>query len=1125
LRDGNPQHESVKETNADSCNAKTQSVVVCSQRRCPYPILKDSNNFDQLISIKSYEERHMKRNILYAVMALVLVFSNASAVFAQDGGPDRTAGRELPASVEELRLETPVTATGLFGNVLDSSLVGAEGPSKVIIRLSADSGAGAYDKGNDEGKAKNNARTQQDAFIKSVRQIDPNARLLGQVQLVMNAVFVEVDASVLPQLALDSRVVRIAPVGDYQIDLSETVPYIGAAAVQAKGITGKGIKVAVLDSGIDYTHAAFGGSGNPAVFDANDPTIIERKTFPTKKVVGGYDFVGEAWEGGAASPPLAPDPDPLDKGDGAGHGTHVAHIIGGVGGVAPGVSLYAVGVCSKVSTACSGIALIQGMEFAVDPNGDGRVKDRVDIVNMSLGSLYGQPFDDDLSTAVDNATKLGVLTVAAAGNGADKPYVTDTPGSAPTALSVAQTNVPSAVLALMQVIAPASIVGEYPAVFQPWSVPLTSVIEAPVQYGDGVGGNLDGCAAFTAGSLTGKIVLVDRGACNFSLKISNISVGGGLVGIIGLIASGDPFEGADGGDRPIDIPGYMITLANADILRSGLPDTVVRFDPNVGIALVGSMVGSSSRGPQHEDTTLIKPEIGAPGSSVSAIYGTGTGTGPFGGTSGATPMVAGSAALLLDAYNGGKSNHGHGDHREGMGFGNGLTPLEVKALLMNNAETNIINDVLLGDLAPITRIGGGEVRVDQALAAPVLAFDKNVPTAALGFGFVDVADGVVTLKKTVVIRNIDNKRHTYSITPIFRFADDEANGAVTVSAPEEVVVKPGRGKDTKFNVTLTINGALLNGNYMNSGSNGANPAVLTLNEYDGYLLFDDGRDQFQMPWHVLPRKDARVVPDTTTIIPESFPQVIGLDNTGVGTAQNDAYALIAVSDDLPEGGMGQASPTPDLRAVGINTFTVPAGFCSDDPSFLWAFAINTWERQQHLVPVEYDIYLDTNQDGGDDYVVFNFDNSLSGSLSDGRQVTWAADLATGDATAFFFAEHSTNTGNTVLLVCGEQIGLSGADILATSVNMRVEAVDWYNGGPGDVIDGLTVTPLGEQYFGAPIDVPGNTYDPAALEVYDYGSWPGNTPELGLMLLTNGDRGTGARGGATQDTEALLFTVP
>lgn len=1061
----------------------------------------------------------MKRKILYALMALMLIFSNASAVFAQDGGPDRLAGRELPAGLGELRLDTPIEMDGLSANVLDSSLIGADGANKVIIQLSADSGAVAFEKGLDERNAKNLAKTQQDAFLTSVRNVDPSARVLGQVQLVLNAVFVEVDASVLPLLAQDSRVVRIAPVGNYEIDLSETVPYIGATAVHEMGVTGKGIRVAELDSGIDYTHAALGGSGNVADFTANDPTILEPGTFPTAKVVGGIDFVGEVWPVGD----LAPDPDPLDKGTGAGHGTHVAHIIGGVGGVAPGVSLYAVKVCSPVSTSCSGIALIKGMEFAADPNGDGKVKDRVDLINMSLGSDYGQPFDDDLSAAVNNATKFGILTVASAGNGGDKPYVAGTPASAVTALSVAQTSVPSAFLPLMQVLAPASIAGQYPAIFQPWSAPLTTAIQAPLQYGNGAGGNLDGCAAFAAGSLAGKIVLVNRGACNFTLKIKNIATGGGLIGIIGLIAPGDPFEGGDGGDRPINIPGYMISQTNANKLRSGLPNTVVKFDPAVGVPLVRTVVGSSSRGPQHEDTALIKPEIGAPGASVSAIYGTGTGTGPFGGTSGAAPMVTGSAALLLEAYGGGKFIGQ--STPSGKAIGHGLTPLEAKALLMNNAETNIISDALTGALAPISRIGGGEVRVDRAFSAPVVAWDKDVPTGALGFGFVDVADDVVTLTKTVVLRNLDNQSHTYTVTPSFRFADDVANGAVTVSAPTQVVVTPGLGRDTTFDVTLTIDGALLRGNYMNSGGNGANPSVLTLNEYDGYLVLDDGHQSIHLAWHVLPRKAAQEVPDTTAIIPGSFPQEIGLNNLGVGTAQNDAYSLLAVSPNILEGGLGAQSPTPDIRAVGINTFPVPAGYCSANESFLWAFAINTWERQQHLLPVHHYVFLDTNQDGTDDYVVFNSDNSGFNSLSDGRQLTFAQNLTTLKSSAFFYTEHSMNTGNTVFYICGEQVGLTGTDMLKTNVNMWVYAQDWYYGGPGDMVEGLTVTPLGEQHYGVPTDVAGNTFDPAGLAIYDFGLFPGNTPELGLMLVTNGDRGTGARGGATQFTEALLFRVP
>jgi subtilisin family serine protease len=902
------------------------------------------------------------------------------------------------------------------------------------------------------------------------------------------------------------------------MDLSETVPYIGASAVQDTGFDGSGIKVAVLDSGIDYTHSALGGSGDPADYASNDSTIVEPGTFPTAKVVAGYDFVGSLWPNDVE----LPDPDPLDDGPEAGHGTHVAHIIGGMGGVAPGVDLYAVKVCSSVSTACSGIALIQGMDYAIDPNGDGKYADRVDIINMSLGSDYGQPFDDDLSAAVENATMLGTLTVSSAGNGGDKPYVQGSPSSAPSALSVAQTAVPSAFLPLMQVLAPAAIVGDYPAVFQPWSAPLTEAIEAPLQFADGAGGNTLGCDPFAPGSLTGMIVLVDRGACNFTLKIKNIGDAGGLIGIIGLVAPGDPFAGGDGGDGPITIPGYMISQENSNILKSGLPDTVVRFDPTVGISMVGSMVGSSARGPQHESTMLIKPEIGAPGASVSAIAGTGTGEGPFGGTSGASPMVAGSAALVLQAFGGTKATVK--GTPPGKAFGHGLTPVEVKALLMNNGETNIINDVLIDTLAPITRIGGGEVRVGRAIAAPIAAWDKDAPSGALSFGFVDVADDVVTLKKTVQIRNLANKKLVYTVTPTFRFADDAANGAVSISAPSQVVVKPGQGRYTYFDVTVTIDGAALRANYMNSGSMGADPSGLTLNEYDGYIVLDDGSHPVHLAWHVLPRKAADVTPDTTELIPGAFPQVIGLDNSGVGVAQNDAYALLATSPDQPEGGYGQQSPTPDIRAIGINTYPVPAGYCSADASFIWAFVINTWERQEHLLPVSHQVELDTNQDGVIDYVVLNRDVSFN-SLSDGRQLSWAYNVATGSASAWFYAEHAMNTGNTMMYICGEQIGLSGVDMLATNVDMNVFAQDWYYGGPGDLVEGLTVTPLGEQFYGVASDVPGNTYDPAGLAVYDFGSFPGNTPELGLMLVTNSDRGAGARGGATQDTEALLFFAP
>jgi subtilisin family serine protease len=352
------------------------------------------------------------------------------------------ASAQLPASISGLRLAEPLTMQA-DRSVIDPALVNGDGPQRVLVRLRSPSVAKHVKQSKGNGAAhKQRLISEQSAFVKRASKMAPGAKKLADAQVVLNAVAMEVDAAAIEELAKDPDVYRISRVKDYELDLSETVPYIGALNPPASGFDGSGVSVAVLDSGIDYYHADLGGTGNPADYLADDPTIIEPGTFPTADVVGGWDFTGSNWPAGAE----LPDPDPLDDGPAAGHGTHVADIIGGNLGVAPGVDLYAVKVCSSISSSCSGIALINGMEFSVDPNRDGDPSDAVDIINMSLGSGYGQPFDDDLSQAVENASGLGVLTVSSAGNCGDLPYCTGTPSSAPSALSVAQTQVPSAAL-------------------------------------------------------------------------------------------------------------------------------------------------------------------------------------------------------------------------------------------------------------------------------------------------------------------------------------------------------------------------------------------------------------------------------------------------------------------------------------------------------------------------------------------------------------------------------------------------------------------------------------------------------------------------------------------------------
>ncbi len=120
------------------------------------------------------------------------------------------------------------------------------------------------------------------------------------------------------------------------------MPFIGANKVwQSLGAQGQGMTVALVDTGIDYTHKDFGGSGDPADYANNDPNVIEPGTFPTKKVIGGYDFVGSNYDVVDDDPTNdipRPDSDPLDR---DGHGTHTGGTCCGIGvpgKIGPGVA-------------------------------------------------------------------------------------------------------------------------------------------------------------------------------------------------------------------------------------------------------------------------------------------------------------------------------------------------------------------------------------------------------------------------------------------------------------------------------------------------------------------------------------------------------------------------------------------------------------------------------------------------------------------------------------------------------------------------------------------------------------------------------------------------------------------
>lgn len=867
-------------------------------------------------------------------------------------------------------------------------------------------------------------------------------KVLARVQNAHNAVAVSIDAAQLAQVAAITGVAKVRPVLDYQLDLSATVPYVGAATAQAQGVDGSGVTVAVLDSGIDYTHRNLGGAGTAEAYAAaygtatSDPknTTLDG-LFPTAKVVGGYDFVGESWP----NTPEAPDPDPIDL---EGHGTHVADIIAGKSldgahkGVAPGAKLVAVKVCSAVATSCSGIALLQGMDYAIDPDGDGDTSDAVDVINMSLGSSYGQ-FEDDLTQASSNAVRLGVVVVASAGNSANKPYVVGSPSIAPGVISVAQTEVPGAVAIPLVVNAPAAIAGTYANTqTMEWAAVDRSVTGDVVYIGRGCPG--DALLANPAG----KIALIDRGTCSVSLKV-DVGADAGAVGVlIGLVAPGDAVSFSFGGGDTF-VPSLVIqqSLSNAIKAQLTAGTTVnVTLSPDSGISLKGSITASSSRGPSTSAQT-IKPEIGAPGASMSAEVGTGTGETPFGGTSGAAPMVSGGAALLLQAFPSRK-------------------PEQIKAMLMNSAETTIYTNpaLLPGQLAPITRIGAGEMRVDRALALTTIAYNRESKSAALSFGTVD-ASGPIVIEKKLRIENLGKYGRAYSITPSFRYADDQASGAV------RVIVRPftyvsARGHED-IDVKLVIDPSKLPEWTLNGGSQGGNGALLNGPEYDGYLTLSSSGEKLTVPWHVLPRKAAEA--DAELVARGKPGPSLKLRNRGVETSLYEVFSLAGQSTKIPRSeipGPGSNQAVIDLRSVGVRYLS--ADVAGED---LIEFAFNTNGRRAHpAYPGGFEVDIDTNGDGVVDYFVYNSENG--GFAVSGQTVVAVQSATTGATGVYYFADADLNSGNIIMTVPMAALGI----VPGTTITFDALAYDnYFSGLISDSIEGMVFTP-GNERFGV-VDLP------------------------------------------------------
>lgn len=955
----------------------------------------------------------MKPRRLLAVLLSAVVLVGWALPAAALGG-----SYAIPQKIEVSQLDGEGKAAAFKPKAAD-----LESYQAVVIELSDRSLVDEIDYRASAGKSME--KHEQKAYVTGIKGkqaeivkevVARGGKVVAQYQRAYNGIAARIKGKDIQSIAAMPGVAAIHPVQKIYLDNETSVPFIGADDVwqMAAGglpVDGRGIKVAVIDTGIDYTHATFGGPGTAEAYETNDPNVVEAGTFPTAKVVGGWDFAGTNYDADDPSAVPVPDPDPLDEN---GHGTHVAGTIAGFGvansaggykvgpGVAPGALLYAYKVFGREGTTDLVAAAI---EMALDPDQDGDLSDRVDVINMSLGSPFGSPTDPS-AVAAQAATRLGVIVVASAGNSGNIPYITGSPGVAPGVISVASSLDNGIVYNAIMVNSPSSIAGLKLAVEAAITPPLA---KTGPKTGDLVYCGLAVTPDQVPASVAGKIALIDRGVCTFAQKILNAQSKGAIAVVVANNQPGDPI--VMGGDPTgINIPAVMIRNVDGAAIKSALASGPVNVTLSADLVipkpeLADTLSTFTSRGPGRTGYANIKgaylpeggtfkPEIAAPGQDIrSAAVGSGDEGVLMSGTSMASPHVAGVAALMRQLHPDWKVE-------------------EIKAALMNTATC--AKD-LAGVPYSLTLQGAGRVRVDEAAKLEAVALPGG-----LAFGSVAVTGNKTSAAKDITVVNKSDENKTYTVT--WEFLLPSFNGAgVTVSVPSTLAV-PAHEK-VKLPVRLTFDPALLNdANPLSNFDKG-------LNEYCGYIVLTgtDG-EVLKVPFTVLPYKACDVKYHPSSLNAGKKSQV-ALDNKSAVDGYASFFPLLGVSAKdkaLPE--------ESDIKYVGARPVPGTAGSVLE-------FAVATYGPWCTLETNEFDFLIDMAADGTVDYILFCYDlGYVTSGTFNGRVASFLYNAATGVIIPEYYVGYygaSFNTSVVSLYVDAADLGLDAASGMSV---MAVPAV-------------------------------------------------------------------------------------
>ncbi|HEX3552762.1 MAG TPA: S8 family serine peptidase [Thermoanaerobaculia bacterium] len=874
---------------------------------------------------------------------------------------------------------------------------------------------------------------EQAAITGRLAAAAPGAVQLYRVQKAFNGIALLVSIDQIESLRALSGVRSVHPIEMDVPTNSTSVPFLGTPkvwdAINSLGLglnaDGSGIRIGIIDTGIDYLHANFGGTGLAADYTTEKSDTANFTTagtaaggsFPTAKVVGGTDFVGDAYNGSTVPVPT-PDANPMDC---FGHGSHVAGTAAGFGvtsagvayagpytpaavptiktlrigpGTAPKALLYALRVfgCGG-STAFTTAAI----DWAMDPNNDNDLSDHLDVINMSLGSNLGSR-TNSTSVASDNAAAAGVIVVASAGNAGDTFFIAGAPGAGTRVISTAastDSGVSFGAFGTLLVNAPAGIAGSFltgtATAFADGPPPggLTANVVIGLDPADGAGpSTTDGCSPLTnAAAVAGNIAIIDRGTCGFAVKAKNAQ-NAGAVGVI-IANSASAFGNMAGFDETVTIPTVIVQQPDGNTLKANVAGL------NVTLWSAADVLASfSSRGPRLDPSHVrLKPDIAAPGlfinSSQTGITCTAAAQGcitpaasgflagsqilNISGTSMASPHMAGIMALLRQL---------HPD----------WTVEELKALAMNYATADVYNDHDgLGPRHNPSRIGAGRVAPAASAAASVIAMDTDV-AGGVNVSFDTEVLGASTQVATVRVVNHGTTSQTYDLA----FDTVIDSPGVVFSLPDGASVTVPPGDTAELHVQMDANASLMDhtrdpllpATQLPAGAVGTGTGQVSrawLTEESAYLTFkQSGNLKLRVPVYMASRPaSAMSGPATITAAATSIP----LSGTGACTGTLGAGPTCTGS--FPTNEVSLVSPF-ELQVVSpANPLNAPpyadiqyAGVSYNPGSDMLLFGVSTVGDWSSLNQVSFNICIDNNEDGIYDFLIFNTNGgTLGGSTS------------------------------------------------------------------------------------------------------------------------------------------------